>query len=192
MIAELYEKDLTLSEVEHGKHRGPRPQTLAEAAAHIISKAVPDGDCLIWTGAKALGGYGIIGARGLSDKPLYVHRVVFAAFHGGDAWSGGRESSHLCDRQRACVKLAHLVAESHAANMDRIPESRRGRPTLFDTEAVAAEIERDGIWPVVVRHGMSYAHALRIRNGWRPKKAYRPVPATSEPRVLCPAEGLVR
>ena len=187
MIAELCESILTLSEVKPRNLRGPRPQTLAEAAAHIISRSVPDGDCLIFTGAKARGGYGIIGARGLSDKPLYAHRVVFAAVHGGDAWSGGRESSHLCDQQRACVKLAHLVAESHAANMDRIPESRRGRPTLFDTEAVAAEIERDGIWPVVVRHGMSYQHALRIRNGWRPKKAYRPI--TAETQILCPDEA---
>ena len=179
MTAELCEKDFTLSEVKPRNRRGPSPRTLAEVAANIISKAVPDGDCLIFTGCKVRGGYGTVTARGLSDKPLYAHRVVFAAFHGGDAWSGGRESSHLCDQQRACVNLAHLVAESHAANMDRIPESRRGRPTLFDTEAVAAEIERDGIWPVVVRHGMSYAHGMRIRNGWRPKKAYRPVLATS-------------
>jgi hypothetical protein len=55
--------------------------------------------------------------------------------------------------------------------MARIPQNRGGRPTFFDTEAVAAEIARDGIWPVVVRHGMSYQHALRIRNGWRPEIA---------------------
>jgi hypothetical protein len=54
------------------------------------------------------------------------------------------------------------------------PETRRGRPTVFDTEAVASEIVRDGIWPVVLRHGMSYAHAARIRSGWRPKKSFRP------------------
>ena len=52
--------------------------------------------------------------------------------------------------------------------------TRRGRPTSFDTEAVAAEIARDGLWPVVGRHGLSYGHALRIRRGWRPKKPYQP------------------
>jgi hypothetical protein len=192
MITELSDPNLTLSEVESGKRRGPRPRTLAEVAAHIIRRSVPDGDCLIWTGAKVRG-YGMVLARGVHPKPLYAHRVILAAAHGfpvTGAWAGGRESSHLCDRQKACVNLAHLVAEPHAANMDRIPESRRGRPTFFDTEAVAAEITRDGIWPVVIRHGMSYKHALSIRNGWRPKKSYCPPLATSETRVLCPEEAI--
>ena len=155
--------------------KGPAPRTLAEVAAGIISRTIPGpGGCLIWTGFTTPDGYGMVSARGLSQQPLYVHRIVFAAAHPG-AYAGGRESSHLCDRQRACVNVAHLTAESHAANMARIPQSRRGRPTFFDTEAVAAEIERDGIWQVVVRHGMSYQHAMRIRKGWRPKKPYQPV-----------------
>jgi len=190
MTAELCETNLALSEVVSGKRHGPRPLTLAEVAARIISRSVPDGSCLIFTGYKTPNGYGMIGARGIHPKPIYVHRVVFAAAHGlpvTGAWAGGRESSHLCDRQRACVNLAHLAAEPHAANMDRIPGSRRGRPTFFDTEAIAVEIERDGIWPVIVRHELSYQHALRIRNGWRPKKPYRPSPivATSDGRELC-------
>ena len=105
MTAELCETNLVLSEVDSGKRHGPRPLTLDEVAARIISRSVPDGECLIWTGATTRG-YGMVLARG--------------------------------------------------------------------TEAVAAEIARDGIWQVVARHGMSYQHALRIRNGWHPKKAYQP------------------
>ncbi|MCX7335493.1 MAG: HNH endonuclease signature motif containing protein [Hyphomicrobiales bacterium] len=189
MIAELCASDLSLSEVPSDRRRGPKPRTLAEVAARIISRSVPDGECLIWTGALARGGYGMVTARGLRDKPIYVHRVVFAAHHGEDpTWGSGLELSHLCGVP-ACVNVAHLVVEPHAANMGRIPEDRRGRHTAFDTEAVAAEIAREDIWQVVVRHGLSYGHAARIRNGWRPKKAYRPAPTTSESQTFCPAEA---
>ena len=44
------------------------------------------------------------------------------------------------------------------------------------------------VWSAVVRFGMSYQHALRIRNGWRPKKSGQPTPlpeiTESELRVL--------
>jgi len=166
---------------------GPAPRTLAEVAAGIISKAVPDGACLIFTGSVLPNGYGQVFARGLWPAPLYVHRVIFAHHNGWFPVRAvhGVEVSHLCDR-KACVNPAHLIAESHADNMARIPRNRGGRPTFYDTEAVAAEIERDGIWPVIVRHGMSYQHALRIRAGWRPQKPYHPSPvvATSDAREL--------
>jgi hypothetical protein len=56
-------------------------------------------------------------------SPQQVHRIVY------EAWKGpvpaGCEVSHLC-AVRHCVNPAHLVAESHAANMERIPAERRG------------------------------------------------------------------
>jgi hypothetical protein len=67
------------------------------------------------------------------------------------------------------------------------PGAQRGRPTSFDTETVAAEIVRDGIWPVVLRHGMSYAHAARIRNGWRPKNATPPFVRSRRPEDPAPS-----
>lgn len=166
--------------------KGPPPRTLAEVAAGIISRTVPGEDgCLLFTGTLTPKGYGMVLARGLSDKPLYVHRVVLAAAHGLPLigpWAGGRESSHTCAR-KACVNIAHLVAETHAENMARIPRNQGGRPTFFDTEAIAGEIERDGIWQVIVRHQMSYQHAMRIRGGWRPKKPYCPSPAVLDESV---------
>lgn len=173
--AALCETTLVLSEVV--SERDPRSAELADLAARITSRSVPDGDCLIWAGTKTRTGYGIVHARGIHPKPVYVHRVVFAATHGWAPVRGdGVELSHLCHRPD-CVNVEHLVDESHAANMARIPEHRRGRPVRFDTEAVAACIAEDGIWAAVVRYGMSYQHALRIRNGWRPKKSGQPSPA---------------
>lgn len=161
---------LVLSEVR----RGPRPRTLAEVAEGIISRSRYDGDCLIFTGSKTPTGYGMVSARGVWPTPLYAHRVVYAAAHGGLP-ARGHDVSHLCDR-KDCVNVAHLVGEPHAANMDRIPPERRGRRTRLDTEAVAAYIDEHGLWPAITHFHMSYGHALRIRRGWRPKKAYSETP----------------
>ena len=86
----------------------------------------------------------------------------------------------------------HLFDHDGAAatRVQDLPVTRRGRPTTFDTEAVAAEIVRDGIWPVAIRHGMSYAHAARIRSGWRPKKALRPLPFVRSRRPGDPAPSV--
>jgi len=123
-------------------------------------------------------------------SPQQVHRIVY------ETWKGpvpaGCEVSHLCG-VRHCVKPAHLVAESHAANMGRIP--RRSQPPLsevgaggrlthtvarylelnprrrrYPADLIAARIRRDGgdVWGAVLDYGISYAHACRIRRGWRP------------------------
>jgi hypothetical protein len=44
------------------------------------------------------------------------------------------------------------------------------RPARYPVELVARLIaDHDGdVWPAVVRFGISYEHALRIRRGWRP------------------------
>jgi len=49
----------------------------------------------------------------------------------------------------------------------RLVGSRRRR---YPAEYIARRIEEDGsVWGVVVEFGISYAHACRIRNGWRPR-----------------------
>jgi hypothetical protein len=44
------------------------------------------------------------------------------------------------------------------------------RRQRFPAELIAASIRRhDGnVWPAIHQFGVSYGHALRIRNGWRP------------------------
>jgi HNH endonuclease len=124
-------------------------------------------------------------------SPQQVHRVVYEVVNG--SIPAGSEVSHLC-HVRLCVNPAHLVAESHAANMERNRgRLRRPRPSgaagrLTDTvprylalvgsrrrraypaELIARRIRDDGsVWGVVVDYGISYAHACRIRAGWRPR-----------------------
>ena len=91
----------------------------------------------------------------------------------------------------------HLVAESYAANMARIPRplsevSRKHSDSVgaggrlahtvarylelnprrrrYPAELIAARIRRDGgdVWGAVLDYGISYGHACRIRRGWRP------------------------
>jgi hypothetical protein len=115
-------------------------------------------------------------ARGLWPKPVYAHRVIHQLHHGtAPTQTDGVEISHLCGNP-SCVEVEHLVVESHAANMARIPRGRTGRPVAYDAEAVAARIEADGgeVWGAVVAFGISYGHALRIRRGWRPMKPFVP------------------
>ena len=57
-------------------------------------------------------------------------------------------------------RLTHTVAR-YLAN----PRRRR-----YPAELIAARIRRDGgdVWGAVLDYGISYAHASRIRRGWRP------------------------
>ena len=54
----------------------------------------------------------------------------------------------------------------------RFRELNPGRPSRrrYPAELIAREIRDHGgnVWPAIHHFGISYAHALRIRNGWRP------------------------
>lgn len=59
-------------------------------------------------------------------------------------------------------RLTHTVARYLELN----PRRRR-----YPAELIAARIRRDGgdVWGAITDYGISYAHACRIRNGWRPR-----------------------
>jgi hypothetical protein len=46
----------------------------------------------------------------------------------------------------------------------------RPRPRRYPAELIAREIRdhNGNVWPAIHHFGISYSHALRIRNGWRP------------------------
>ena len=54
----------------------------------------------------------------------------------------------------------------------------------FRAERIAQTIRRDGgnVWGAVLEHGISYAHACRIRAGWRPGHGRAPAIAGSVAR----------
>jgi predicted xylose isomerase-like sugar epimerase len=78
---------------------------------------------MLWSGSVSRR-YGMVMARAIHPtSPQQVHRIVHEAFHG--RLESGHEVSHLCGRG-LCVNPAHLLAETHAANMARGvgPDSR--------------------------------------------------------------------
>jgi hypothetical protein len=61
-------------------------------------------------------------------------------------------------------RLTHTVARY----LELVGTPRRRQ--RYPADLIAASIrDHDGdVWPAIIRFGVSYAHALRIRNGWRP------------------------
>lgn len=86
-------------------------------AAHVMerlkAKVRKEGDCLVWTGCKNWGGYGLIKHNG---KMRLVHRVAFEAARG--EIPNGLQLDHLC-RNRACCNSEHLEPVTNAENSKR-------------------------------------------------------------------------
>jgi len=74
----------------------------------------------------------------------------------------------------ACVALPHAhdrrLCRQCSAVRFRALNPLPPRPDAVRAEAIAAAIRAGGgdVWPAVVRFGISYRYALRIRRGWRP------------------------
>lgn len=94
---------------------GPQP---IDAFTRVMARVKEEGDCLIWQGATSHG-YGAIGIGSSKDgtrKVARVHRVVFEHLIG--PVPEGLELDHIC-RHRACVRIGHLEAVTHAVNLAR-------------------------------------------------------------------------
>lgn len=80
-------------------------------------------ECWIWTGKRALNGYGSLKING---KDKTAHRMFYEYFIG--AIGENQEVDHLC-RNRQCVNPEHLEAVSHSVNVRRglhVDKSVRG------------------------------------------------------------------
>ena len=77
-----------------------------------------DGKCIIWTGACASDGYGILRIvfRG-SRLKVKVHRMMYFLYH-AHALSPEMHVSHLCHK-KTCIKTQHLSYEPQAINNNR-------------------------------------------------------------------------
>lgn len=87
---------------------------------------VPDGDCWLWTGGKAGGGYGQFAPAPGVSRP--AHRWGYE--HLRAEIPPGLDIDHLC-RNRACVNPWHLEPVSRAENFRR--GQRWGDPILLPT-----------------------------------------------------------
>lgn len=83
---------------------------------HFWAKTTQMGDCLVWTGAKTLDGYGTFGSSHRGGPSRYAHRIVWEALHG--PVPAGLELDHLC-RNPACVDADHLEPVTHRENVLR-------------------------------------------------------------------------
>lgn len=85
----------------------------------LEEKTVKKGSCLIWTGAKDKGGYGIIWYKGGQKN---VHRVAYEELK--EPIPKGLHIRHSCD-VRLCWNIDHLSVGTNADNVsDRVSRDR--------------------------------------------------------------------
>lgn len=82
----------------------------------------PEGDCLVWHGARLPNGYGYFGHN------RYAHRFAYEAIFG--PIPEGMQVDHLC-RNRACVNILHMEIVTHRENTLRgiSPAAQQARMT---------------------------------------------------------------
>jgi hypothetical protein len=99
------------------KHRQKVRATKQERfeCKYIIDKT---SGCWLWTGAKSIGGYGVLGNGRRTDRPrmLYAHRVSFEMYKG--TIKHKFEIDHLC-KVRNCVNPDHLEMVTREENILR-------------------------------------------------------------------------
>lgn len=89
------------------------------------AKVELQGDCLVWTGYRNAGGYGVFGVDG---RAQLAHRWIYIQTKG--EIPGDFPLDHLC-RNRACVKVEHLEPVPIQVNIRRgiAPAAQNARAT---------------------------------------------------------------
>lgn len=97
----------------HGTDAKP-PRKIRSAAERFWPKVDADGDCWLWTGSQAGGGYGwFMGGKG---KSIPAHRWAYEHLIG--EVPEGLDLDHLC-RVRRCVNPDHLEPVTRHVNVIR-------------------------------------------------------------------------
>ncbi len=89
-------------------------------AERLWAKTQPQGDCLVWIGARSRG-YGHISVQ---TKMRLVHRVAYELAYGGIP--DGLDVLHTCDNP-SCVNPDHLRVGTHTDNMRDMQNKGRNR-----------------------------------------------------------------
>lgn len=90
-------------------------------AAALLARCEPEGECLVWMGARTPRGYGEVRIAG---KLHYVHRLVEAFVRG--SLEPGIKVLHRCDNP-PCANPEHLFRGTQADNLQ--DASAKGRTT---------------------------------------------------------------
>ncbi len=137
----------------------------------IVEKTCSCGGCLLWTGNKVSGGYGIISYKGQRYR---VTGVLYEILNG--PIDPDLDILHTCDNP-ACVRLDHLKVGTHAENMadcknkDRQAKGQRNGHAKLTPEKIE-EIRRkrqEGkpIAEVALEYGVSKATVSNVTKGTR-------------------------
>jgi hypothetical protein len=125
--------------------------------------------CLVWTGVRTKGGYGLYRPDGGDTTPTTVHRAVYAALVGPIA--EGHQIDHLCHvapclggplcPHRRCVRPDHLEAVTAEENIRRAwTVQATHRPPLTHCRRAGHEYTEDNThW--VLRAGVPVARQCR-------------------------------
>lgn len=87
----------------------------------LLTKASPQGDCLVWTGQKCPKGYGRLRLNGHLER---AHRLMYELHHG--EIQAGAVVMHSCDNP-ACINIAHLSVGTQADNVRDMHDKGRAR-----------------------------------------------------------------
>lgn len=85
----------------------------------VMARTIPDGDCLVFMGARTYG-YGVIANP---DGPRRTHRIVWEHHHGPTDLN----VLHHCDNP-SCVAIEHLFTGTQADNVMDMMAKRRANP----------------------------------------------------------------
>lgn len=144
----------------------------------LLSKAKPEGDCLVWFGQKCPHGYGRLRVNGRLQR---AHRLMYELHHG--PIPEGMVVIHACDN-RACVQIAHLSIGPQVENVRDMHDKGRNvevrgadNPKSKLTEAQVSEIRRrykpysrtDGTGQLARDFGITEqsVHAIVRRKAWK-------------------------
>lgn len=84
--------------------------------AEFTARTMAQGDCLVWSGPRNAGGYGLISRKAGSTL---AHRYAYSAANG--PIPEGMVVDHIC-RNRACVKADHLRLATPKQNAENLPK----------------------------------------------------------------------
>ncbi len=107
----------------------------------VMKRTTPELPCLIWQGAKAGNGYGVI-RLSKPRRMKYVHRIILEEFLDRPIRKGFK-ALHSCDRP-SCVRAEHLFEGTQKQNMEDC--SVKGRTTRGEKSGTAKLT-----WPIVKR-----------------------------------------
>lgn len=147
--------------------------SVLEARAALADHSDWIGDCLVWTKDRDSRGYGQLIIRDRSGRRRFsAHRLSYLLNNG--PIPVGLCVMHICDN-RPCINPNHLVAGSHAANMQDVKRKGRSmsgaaspRAKLTEEEAkMIRELGRVGNHHhhIAARFGVSRSTVTKIING---------------------------